>query len=146
MMTHPFTTCPMVLRNRYLKSRNERLTASKIPEPLGYGIILAGWKTRKRLHCAQYVGSRCIIPRTTALACWFGMFGGTISKSTIIIWKLKLRPNLHPKIKQVVLSNRCSPFSCIALSLKPVSSTGWLPRTSHFVAVKTKPLETCAFL
>jgi hypothetical protein len=42
MMNFSFTTCPMVLRNRYLKSRNKRLTALKIPDPLGYEIILAG--------------------------------------------------------------------------------------------------------
>ncbi len=33
------------------------------------------------------------------------MLGGNISKCTRIIWKLKLRPVLHLKIKQVVVSN-----------------------------------------
>ncbi len=98
------------------------------------------------LHCAQYVGLSCIIQRTTALACWPGMLGGTISKSTRIIWKLKLRQNLHLKIKQVVVSNQFRPFVSIFLHFETVLSTGWLPHTSHFIAVKTKPLETCAFL
>jgi hypothetical protein len=30
--------------------------------------------------------------------------------------------------------------------LKTVLSTGWLPHTSHLIAVKTKPLETYDFL
>jgi len=102
-------------------------------------------KMEEKKPCAKYAGMRCIIQKITALACWSGMLGGTISECTRIIWKLKLRPNLHLKIKPVVVSNPCSPFSSIVLSVKPVLSAGWLPHTSHFIAVKTKPLETVPF-